>query len=270
MEKSSSIYSNPNQFHSGIIDVFKEFHVNDNNSKHYKRKGDIQHKMSTDIGKKVVFINGSLSASNFIEVPNPELKKVFNYTSTYYYVQFKCSEDSKFSFQLNFSLNNLPVRLNFKYPLAEIKFSRTNAYIIDIPLDLDHQLNLNKFDDEIILKENTEGKKFSAFSFWNLLIINPAEFINDFFADEFKTFGTISSNNLIFKSFVANSKFMIRGLYLSNYLFNIKTLPAAMTFRNSLENSDKVLLHCNVYDMNKVFKPLDEQEGQNNDIKISK
>ena len=105
MEKSSSIYSNPNQFHSGIIDVFKEFHVNDNNSKHYKRKGDIQHKMSTDIGKKVVFINGSLSASNFIEVPNPELKKVFNYTSTYYYVQFKCSEDSKFSFQLNFMLS---------------------------------------------------------------------------------------------------------------------------------------------------------------------
>lgn len=271
MEKSSSLYSNPNQFHSGIIDVFKEYHVNDNNSKHYKRKGDVQHMISTDIGKKAIFIKGALSASNFIEIPNPELKKVFNYTSTYYYIQFKCSEDSKFSFQLNFSLNNLPVRLNFKYPLAEIKFSRTNAYIIDIPIDLDHQHNLNKFNDEIILKENTEGKKFSAFSFWNLLIINPAEFINDYFADEFKTFGTISSNNLIFKSFVANSKFMIRGLFLSNNLYNIKSLPPSMAFRNSLENSDKLLLHCNIYDMNKVFKSSEElNNDQNTEIKINK
>lgn len=274
MDKSNK-HKNPTEFPQGIIDVFKENQVYDNNSKYYKRKGEIIHKMSNDIGKKILSIEGSLSASNYIEIPNPDYKKSLNYCGKYYYIQMKAHEDKKFSFQFVFTLNGIPVKFNFKYPLAEIKFTQTNAYIIDIPLSPDTQFNLNPFNEEYLFNSNSNildsdnhlnhQKRVSCFSFWSIYRFNPAEFINEYFSNEFKTFGGISSDNLILKSFLVYSNLAVRGLFVSNSLYE-KTLPSQMSFKKETEKSEKLLLHCNLFDVNLMFKSNIEEYCNDNQI----
>ena len=239
MKKSTSII-NPNQVQNGIIDVFKVMNVHQNNSKTYKRKGEISHILDSDTGKKIVCIDGALSASNFIEIPNPEVQKSLNYTGRNFYIQLSAYEEKKFSFQLTFTLNNIPVKFNFKYPLTEMKFNQTNAYIVDIPIDFNKAL--------IYPKVESQG---TCYSEWNIIKFAPADFINDFLSGEFKNFGSITPENLIFKSVIFYSSLKIKGVFISNHDFSTG-LPKELCFTKVDKNNKQI--SNNIFDMNYIFK----------------
>lgn len=240
MDKSSA-HLNANQVQSGIIDVFKNFSVHQNNSKSYKKKGEVIHKMENEIGKKVISIIGSLSAGNFIEIPNPELQKSINYTGKYYFIHMSAVEDKKFCLQLTFTINSIPVKFNLKYPLSEMKFSQTNAFNIDLPLDFNTKLSDPPFNDST-----------GPFPNWYILKVNPSKFINTFLVEEFRTFGSISPENLILKSFTAYSTLKIRGLYISNNSYSSSNLPKELSF-SKLDKNGKPLASM-VFDLNHIFE----------------
>jgi len=73
------------------------------------------------LGRNIVKITGTLSASNYLEIPNHEYLKAINYSGKYYFIFIKAQKDIKFSYQLNFKINKDTVRFTFKFPLEEIR-----------------------------------------------------------------------------------------------------------------------------------------------------
>lgn len=243
MDKSSTILY-PNQVQSGIIDLFKKYSVYQNNSLNYKRKGEVHHRLDEETGKRIISIEGNLSAGNYIEIPNSELSKSINVTGRYFYIHIYPHEDKKFSIQLTFTLNRIPVKFNFKYPLLEMKFTQTNAYNIDIPLDFNRGFSYLGITDP-------QSNSKSCFGEWNIIKFSPADFINDFCSNEFKTFGSISSNNLLLKSFTASSYIKIQGVFISNSDFT-SSLPKELSFTKI--NKNNLIPKSNLFDLNYIFK----------------
>lgn len=265
----TSITTKSSQVQSGIIDIFKQYNLHQNNSKSYKRKGEIHHKLDLDIGKKILSIEGNISASNYIEVPNPETQKSINCSGKFYYVHLSSEEDKKFSFQIIFTLNSIPVKFNFKYPLSSMKFTQTNAYVIDIPLDFNSKLSLNYY--ELIKNNNTNMLKYNekCFNSWNIVKFNPSNFINEYLLDEFKSFGKITQDNLILKSFTAYSHMKIKGFYISNQDYKSNSLLPKELLINKLDKNQNTISSF-IFDINFIFKinnaSEEELETLNNQI----
>ena len=126
---------------------------------------------------------------------------------------YKAFNDKKFSFQFSFIYNNNDtIRFIFKYPLNNLKISRTNAYNIEIPINLD---------------ENKSG-------IWTLMKFDPCDFITKKLANTYKDFSSlkeITPDTCILKSFEVFSTIHIRGIYISNYDFDINNPPREMAVR---------------------------------------
>ena len=93
-----------------------------------KKKGEITVEMvyqfnskDSKLGKRVVKLAGLLSASNYLEIPNKEYTKSLNYSGKYYYIYFRGFSDKKFTIQMVYMCNDIPIRFNLKYPLNEPK-----------------------------------------------------------------------------------------------------------------------------------------------------
>jgi len=125
--------------------------------------------------------------------------KSLNLSAKFYYLFFKVQDDKKYMFQFIYLINNFAVRFTFKYPLAEIKFSKSTSFIIDIP---------------ITAKNNT----------WSILKFDPIEFIQTNFSKQFSNLGNLTTENIVLKSLQFSSHMFIRGLYLSNSIYSIKVL----------------------------------------------
>ncbi len=66
---------------------------------------------------------------NNIAIPNTKYTRGLYYYGKYFYVFFKAYNDKKFYFQFTFIFNNSnTIRFIFKFPLKQLKISRTNAY----------------------------------------------------------------------------------------------------------------------------------------------
>ena len=100
-------------------------------------------------------------------------------------------------FQFVYLINNFPVRFTFKYPLAEIKFSKSTSFIIDIPIS---------------------GRN----NIWSLLKFDPIEFIQNNFSKQFSNLGNLTTENIVLKTVMFSSHMYVRGLFLSNSIYDIK------------------------------------------------
>ena len=261
----TNLTTKSHQVQSGIIDIFKQYNLQQNNSKSYKRKGEIIHKLDSEIGKKIISIEGNISAGNYIEIPHPEQQKSLNCSGKYYYIHLSSQEDKKFSFQLIFTLNSIPVKFNFKYPLSCMKFTQTNAYVIDIPLDFNSKLSLNYYENLYKNKEENNVMTDKCYDSWNIVKFNPSAFINDYLLEEFKTFGKINSENLILKSFTAYSHMKIRGFYISNNDFtSSNNLPKELVFTKLDKNQN--IINSFIFDINFIFKVNNASEDELNMI----
>ena len=92
--------------------------------------------------------------------------------------------------------------------MNKLKISRTNAYNIEIPINID---------------ENKNG-------IWILMKFDPCDFITKKLAGykDFASLKEISSETCILKSFEVFSTIYVRGIYISNYDFNINNPPREM------------------------------------------
>ncbi len=98
-------------------------------------------------------------------------------------------------FQYIFLINNYTVRFTFKYPLAEIKFSKSTSYILDIPISANNNV-------------------------WSILKFDPIEFIQN--SKQFNNLGNLTQENIILKSIHFSSHMFVRGLYMSNSIYDLK------------------------------------------------
>ena len=135
------------------------------------------------------------------------------YCGKYYYIIYRAFNDKKFSFQFTFTFNkNETIRFIFKYPLNAMKISRTNAYNIEIPRNID---------------ENKSGM-------WTFMRFDPCFFIKSKLANNYKDFAClkdITFDTCILKSVEIFSTLHVRGIYISNIEFNTDNMSKEMQFR---------------------------------------
>ena len=135
------------------------------------------------------------------------------YCGKYYYIIYRAFNDKKFSFQFTFTFNkNETIRFIFKYPLNAMKISRTNAYNIEIPRNID---------------ETKSGM-------WTFMRFDPCFFIKSKLANNYKDFAClkdITFDTCILKSVEIFSTLHVRGIYISNIEFNTENMSKEMQFR---------------------------------------
>ena len=141
----------PTEFQNGIIDIFTIHKTYELNILDCGKKGDVSCEMDKEIGRKVIKIRGNLSPGNYLSIPNTRYTKGLYYYGKYFYIFFKAYNDQKFYFQFSFIYNNLStIRFVFRFPLKQLKMSRTNTYNIEIPIEMDDKRNgkwsLYRFD----------------------------------------------------------------------------------------------------------------------------
>ena len=185
-------------------------------------------------------MEGNLGPSNNLLIPNPKYSRGLFYYGKYYYIFYKAFIDKKFSFQFNFIYNNNDtIRFIFKYPLNKLKISRTNAYNIEIPINID---------------DNKSGV-------WILMKFDPCDFITKKLANTYKDFFSlkeITPDTCILKSFEVFSNIFIRGIYISNYDFDINNPPKEISVR-TINNRPTVPL---------IFSDIYGAEEDNNNMNI--
>lgn len=147
-------------------------------------------------------------------MPNTSYEKSLNYVGKYYYIFFKAFNDHKFSFQFTFVHNQIDiVRFIFKFPMKQLKISRTNSYNIEIPIQID---------------ENRSN-------LWSLYKFDPVEFISTNLV-QFKDFAALSgltTESTVLRNFEAFSTMIVRGVYISNTSFSLQSLPKEMSFKGN-------------------------------------
>lgn len=88
--------------------MFKHFKVMPNSDwKVNKKHGSVTEEFAKEIGRKVFNINGSISANNYVQCPNPASTsvKTLGLTGRYVYLQMKQnSSTSPFSFHIDLNM----------------------------------------------------------------------------------------------------------------------------------------------------------------------
>ena len=181
---------------------------------------------------------------NYIAVPNPQFEKPFAYFGKNYYIFFKAFNENKFYFQLYFHLNNFnKIRFIFKYPLKKIKITKTDAYNVEIPIEINEE------------KDNT----------WILYRFSPINYINKNLS-KYKYFSSlkeITEDKCIFKSFEFCSTIHIRGIFITNKSLNLNKLPKEISLSSAGEKPDLNMYYVDLVE-NKEIK------SKSNSIKESK
>ena len=213
----------PTEFPNGIIDIFKIHKTYELNILDCGKKGDVLSEMDKEIGRKVIKIRGNLSPGNYISIPNTRYTKGLYYYGKYYYIFFKAYNDQKFYFQFSFIYNNLStIRFVFRFPLKQLKISRTNTYNIEIPIEIDDKRN----------------------GIWSLYRFDPVEFIkkNLIQFKDFSSLAGITIQDIILKTVECFASISLRGVYISNYSFNINSLPKELSIK-TFNNRNIVDIH---------------------------
>ena len=115
------------------------------------------------------------------------------------------------------------------------KLTKSNCFNIDIPLILDGNWTIIKFD--------------------------PINFINNNLSKELLSLGNLTNENTVLKSLCFWSTITIRGVYVSNNIYSLNNLPKEMT--NKINDTQQYVL--NFMDM-VVLKPGEELENEEKDI----
>ena len=189
-------------------------------------------------------IEGSVSSLNYILVPNPKFDKPFAYIGKNYYIFFKAFNDKKFYFKLFFHLNkNNKIRFIFKYPLKKIKITRTDAFNVEIPI------NINEEKD----------------SSWILYKFSPIEYIKKNLV-KYKVFSGLKNlpeDKCIFKYFEICSTIHIRGIFITDKNIEINKLPKEISLSSAGEKNDLNMYYVDLVE-NKEIKNNTDKSSQNN------
>ena len=177
-------------------------------------------------------------------MPNPKFDKSFAYFGKNYYIFFKAFNNKKFYFKLFFHLNNYnKIRFIFKYPLKNIKITRTDAFNIEIPI------NINEDKD----------------STWILYKFSPIDFIKKNLVkyNAFSGLKNIPEDKCVFKYFEICSTIHIRGIFITDKNIEINKLPKEISSSSAGEKNDLNMYYVDLVESKEI------QSNKSNSFKIS-
>jgi hypothetical protein len=92
-----------------------------------------------EIGRKVMQINGTISANNYIQIPNPQsLQKSLGLTGRYLYLEVKAPlSSSPFSFHIDLTMAERGHGIRISSSNLYKKVSTQNGFVMQVPLNLD-------------------------------------------------------------------------------------------------------------------------------------
>lgn len=186
-----------------FVDVFKYYNAFDESG--HDKKGKIETLQDKEIARKIFRITGNPSAGNYIALPKAKSTiQTLGLNGRYLYIEFR-SSNQFFNIHFDFTITGRnPVRFTLSNMFEAYKTTSSGTLQIPYP------------------KENTKK--------WTILCIDIEHHLQNyglFPKDAFKSFQKI----YVLKGLQVCSDIEIRGVYTSDNLYNIKTLPKEMDFK---------------------------------------
>jgi hypothetical protein len=122
------------------VDVFKHFKLMPTQDwKLNKRQGDVCEIFANEIGRKALFMNGNISANNYVQLPHPNSGiKSLGLTGRYMSLQVKLPVSSTpFSFHVDLALNDRSTNIRISCSNLYKQMSTQNNFSVQVPLNLD-------------------------------------------------------------------------------------------------------------------------------------
>ena len=178
-----------------FVDVFKYAGISEWRQCH--KEGDVTETIDKIISKKVYKLQGSVSASNYIQIPKAKSDlKSLGLNGKYIYIQLRVSPGKLFSLHLDLILTN--TRTNLEEPL---KLSLSNLF------------KESKMQNSLQIACRAGGK-------WTVLCVDLRALLAEFFAER------MAFKELKMVTLCANMH--VKGVYTSDILYNPKTMPKEM------------------------------------------
>lgn len=104
-----------------------------------KKQGDVMQAEAPEVGRKVMCIQGSISANNYIQMPHPLSEaRSLGLTGRYLYLQAKAPVSSlPLSFHIDLHLADRPRGIRISASNLYKQVSTQNDFVVQIPLNLD-------------------------------------------------------------------------------------------------------------------------------------
>lgn len=186
-----------------FVDVFKFTNISDWKLTH--KEGEVLEEIDRIIGRKIFHLQGSVSASNFIQIPKQKSElKTLGLTGKFIYIQLSVDAGKLFSMHLDLIVKNAQTNRD-----ETLKVSLSNLF------------KENKIQNSLQLTCRIGGK-------WTILCVDMRRILSTFFENKFEY------KNLRSLTLCANMK--VRGVYTSDILYSPKTLPKEMSFKGKLDD----------------------------------
>lgn len=205
-KESSNLWQHP------FVDVFKQFKVQPGADwKQNLKSGDVDEYFAKEIGRRVIGIEGTIAANNFIQIPRPVgPAKTLGLTGRYMYFQVKCPRHGlPFSYHVDLAMAEWSHGIRLTISNLFKNFSTANGFVVQMPLEL---------------KNNC----------WTVVVIDIIETL--------KRSSILPSTYLLGGSYLVKSVTIcanahVRGVFTSDTLYDFVTLPADMRFKFAFDLS---------------------------------
>ncbi|KRX04875.1 WD40-repeat-containing domain [Pseudocohnilembus persalinus] len=188
-----------------FVDVFKRYKALDS-SKAAKR-GAVSVVQDKNIGRQIFKISGSVSAANYVNIPDPELGvKNLGLVGNYIYLEFLPSQKSFFHIHLDFSIQNYEPNIRFNISNMYDEYKKTTGNVLQIPFPK------------------------SAPQKWTIMVIDVAYHLESFGLFDNTKINQFQGIHQL-KSIQICSQVLIRNIYTSDNIYKIQTLPREMNFK---------------------------------------
>jgi WD40 repeat protein len=178
-----------------FVDVFKYVNIQDWRLAH--KEGEVSEALDPISKRKVVKLAGSISAANYVQMPKTgSAMKTLGLTGKFMYVLFQVQPGKLFSMHFDFALATPRATRLFR-------LSVSNLY------------KANKLSSTLQLSCPTSHK-------WTVLVVSLPEVIRQWASEA-------SSHQL--KSVTLCACMIVRGVFASDILYSVKTLPKEMQLR---------------------------------------
>ena len=181
-----------------FVDVFKYAGITE--WRQCQKEGDVTETIDKIICKKVYKLQGSVSASNYIQIPKSKSEmKSLGLNGKFIYIELRVSPGKLFSLHLDLVITN--TRTNIEEPL---KISLSNLF------------KESKMQNSLQIACKSGGK-------WSVICIDLRSVLSEYFGEK------VVFKELKMVTLCANMH--AKGVYTSDILYNPKTLPKEMNLK---------------------------------------
>ena len=181
------------------VDVFKYTAIQE--WRQCSKEGDVSELIDKTLGKKVFKLQGSVSASNYIQIPRPKAElKSLSLNGKYVYVIIQVPPGKLFSLHLDL------IAVNTRTNLEE-----------NLKITLSNLFKENKLQNSLQVSCKIAGK-------WSVICVDLKNLIIEYFADRL-VHKELRSINLC-------ANMTVRGVYTSDIMYSPKTMPKEIALKS--------------------------------------